>query len=479
MRVAVQGCSHGDLDEIYASVAHIEQQENTTVDLVISCGDFQAIRNQGDFDSIAVPDKYKELGSFHKYYSGEKVAPYPTLFIGGNHEASNYLWELYYGGWVAPNMYYMGCSGVVRFGGLRIGGLSGIFDGRNYRLGHFEFPPYDRGSLRSVYHVREFEVRKLLHLRDKLDVFLSHDWPRGVANCGCCNKAGLLRCKPYFREEIARDELGSPAAAKLCNRLKPRYWFSAHYHVKFPAVIRHGRSVSEDTLAVSSGNGGMPSGWMTKEVQQKLRESGGADQEEYTKFLALDKCMPNREFLQILDFPEAQGPKAFQYDVEWLAILRRLQAEMPMERRQVASPTDAASCPGASREEVDWVSIKLSAASGGDLSVPTAFVRTAPTQTEYESAPRHFRNDVHYVNPQTASLLELLELPYTLDANRRQQQGMRGPGRQPPPAGNFMVPTNVFLNFQAAASQDEANPEEINIEGDQDDLNDEEIDISM
>jgi lariat debranching enzyme len=26
------------------------------------------------------------------------VAPYPTLFIGGNHEACNYLWELYYGG---------------------------------------------------------------------------------------------------------------------------------------------------------------------------------------------------------------------------------------------------------------------------------------------------------------------------------------------------------------------------------------------
>jgi len=43
-----------------------------------------------------------------RYYSGEKTAPVLTIFIGGNHEASNYLQELPYGGWVAPNIYYLG-----------------------------------------------------------------------------------------------------------------------------------------------------------------------------------------------------------------------------------------------------------------------------------------------------------------------------------------------------------------------------------
>jgi len=43
-----------------------------------------------------------------RYYSGEKKAPVLTVFIGGNHEASNYLQELPYGGWVAPNIYYLG-----------------------------------------------------------------------------------------------------------------------------------------------------------------------------------------------------------------------------------------------------------------------------------------------------------------------------------------------------------------------------------
>jgi len=45
---------------------------------------------------------------YFRYYSGEKIAPVLTIFVGGNHEASNYLQELPYGGWVAPKIYYMG-----------------------------------------------------------------------------------------------------------------------------------------------------------------------------------------------------------------------------------------------------------------------------------------------------------------------------------------------------------------------------------
>lgn len=43
-----------------------------------------------------------------RYYSGEKKAPVLTLVIGGNHEASNHMQELPYGGWLAPNIYYFG-----------------------------------------------------------------------------------------------------------------------------------------------------------------------------------------------------------------------------------------------------------------------------------------------------------------------------------------------------------------------------------
>lgn len=32
--------------------------------------------------------------TFCRYYIGEKTAPILTVIIGGNHEASNYFWEL-------------------------------------------------------------------------------------------------------------------------------------------------------------------------------------------------------------------------------------------------------------------------------------------------------------------------------------------------------------------------------------------------
>jgi len=93
------------------------------IDLLLCCGDFQSTRNLSDLACMACPDKYKEMCSFYKYYSGEAIAPILTVFIGGNHEATNYLQELAYGGWVAPNIYYLGYAGVIQAGGVRIGGL--------------------------------------------------------------------------------------------------------------------------------------------------------------------------------------------------------------------------------------------------------------------------------------------------------------------------------------------------------------------
>ena len=84
-----------------------------------------------------------------------------TVFVGGNHEASNHLGGLPFGGWVAPNIFYLGHAGAFYFRGLRIAGLSGIFNPRHYRLGRHERPPYDADSLRSAYHVREVDCWRL------------------------------------------------------------------------------------------------------------------------------------------------------------------------------------------------------------------------------------------------------------------------------------------------------------------------------
>lgn len=120
MKLAVVGCAHGELETIYAT---LEKQQNVKVDLLLCCGDFQALRNE--YDGMCMASKKMAMGSFYKYYSGEKVAPVLTIFIGGNHEASNYLQELPFGGWVAPNIYYLGSAGCISVGGIRIAGISG------------------------------------------------------------------------------------------------------------------------------------------------------------------------------------------------------------------------------------------------------------------------------------------------------------------------------------------------------------------
>lgn len=135
--IAVEGCCHGELDRIYARIQDHEQKTGQKIDLLICCGDFQSHRNAGDFLSSSIPPKYRSLGTFPRYYAEETKAPVLTLFIGGNHEASQPLRELYLGGWVAPNIYYLGAAGVVRYGGLRIGGISGIYKSHDYKMGQY------------------------------------------------------------------------------------------------------------------------------------------------------------------------------------------------------------------------------------------------------------------------------------------------------------------------------------------------------
>jgi lariat debranching enzyme len=203
MRIAVQGCCHGELDRIYKSIIDQQKSDGIPVELLLICGDFQALRNKNDLDCMAVPDKYKQLGDFYKYYNGDKLAPIPTIFIGGNHEASNYLWELFHGGFVCPNIYYLGAAGIVNFGGLRIGGLSGIFKPQHFNTGYFERQPLERGDIRSIYHVRRISTWKLSKLREPVDIILSHDWPLGIARHG--NIEDLLSKKKFLRKEVTQN----------------------------------------------------------------------------------------------------------------------------------------------------------------------------------------------------------------------------------------------------------------------------------
>jgi len=41
----------------------------------------------------------------------------------------------YHGGWLAPNIYFLGYTGCVQVNGIRIAGASGIFKGHDFERG--------------------------------------------------------------------------------------------------------------------------------------------------------------------------------------------------------------------------------------------------------------------------------------------------------------------------------------------------------
>lgn len=66
MRIAVEGCAHGELEIIYDTIQEIERVNGKKIDLLICCGDFQSTRNLCDLKCMAVPDKYKDMCTFYK-----------------------------------------------------------------------------------------------------------------------------------------------------------------------------------------------------------------------------------------------------------------------------------------------------------------------------------------------------------------------------------------------------------------------------
>ncbi|KIW06773.1 hypothetical protein, variant 2 [Verruconis gallopava] len=466
VRIAVVGCGHGVLNSIYASVAASAELKGwDSVDLVIIGGDFQAIRNAQDLNVISMPPKYREMHDFHEYYAGIRKAPYLTIYCGGNHEASNFQFELFYGGWVAPNIYYMGAANVLRLGPLRIAGMSGIWKGFDYRKPHYERLPFTDGDIKSFYHQREMDVRKLLQIRSQVDIGLSHDWPLKIEYAG--DHETLFKKKSHFKEDSLQGQLGSPAAKYVLDRLRPPYWFSAHMHVKFAAIVNHpdpilpekanaqerheqenqtpslgknddeidlnmfedaGPSVpaknedeidlgldedDEETRAEQSTNGMETRGTkrsrslvsessIPEDLRSQLPESFFKSKHDtmklpfpeaitnrVTRFLALDKPMKDRDFLQLLQVEPLlpsetpmRRPFRLEYDPEWLAITRTFAITEPLvlgdPTAQVPRDKGEAVYQPLIADASEWVKENIIENPDVDLFIPENFEQTAP-----------------------------------------------------------------------------------------------------
>ncbi|CAI6100924.1 unnamed protein product [Clonostachys chloroleuca] len=429
-RIAVVGCGHGQLDTIYADLESACSSRGwslSDIDLLIICGDFQAVRNESDLNCMSVPRRYRQLGDFHKYYSKQIRAPVLTIVIGGNHEASNYFFELYHGGWLAPNIFYMGAAGVIRYGPWRIAGLSGIYGRPDYRSPHHERLPYDRDGIKSVYHVREYDVEKLLRVTGHVDIGLTHDWPAWVELCG--EYESLYAAKPHFLASAKIDNLGSKPASRLLGYLQPSYWFSGHMHVKFSASINHVGSSFEDTVRLlpvsESFRTALP--LFKKNASESVVENTSiTKQNNVTQFLALSKAAGDHPstYMELLElelperseeeqqyfFRDENGKYHLSYDEEWLAITRAYNDTLrfadpntlivpPAKKKSMVSPTTIT-------RHMTWVRENIS--KKGLLRIPEDFTAHAPTQSantiDGQEQPPEFPNK------QTSNFAELLEM---------------------------------------------------------------------
>ena len=484
---------------------------------------------------MSVPVKYREIGDFHEYYSGIRTAPYLTIFVGGNHEASNHLLELYYGGWVAPRIYYLGAANVIRLGPLRIAGLSGIWKGYNYNKPHHERLPFNENDVKSIYHVRELDVRKLLQIRTQVDVGISHDWPRGVEWKG--NWGSLFARKNHFEPDARAGTLGSVAAKYVMDRLRPPYWFSAHLHVKFAAVVQHDQDVNPAPQDASASNGqilvdssGAPEGDgktvvansnagtnqaaadltsahvhnadeididmdddednekpavitqpSINQLSASLKADGNGDgigdeaarqpevSEELraqlpasfarppqapvtpvmpppsditnktTHFLALDKCLPNKQFLQILNVqPTTQhvsakrhtGALTLEYDKEWLAITRVFAGELRLGNPSDSVPPNKGEAQYRLLIEKEEAWVEQHLVNSGRMTIPENFVPTAPS---YDPAIglRVIEQPKEYTNPQTMQYCELLGIENKFAASEEEREARMRNGPAP------------------------------------------------
>lgn len=346
--------------------------------------------------------------------------------------------------------------------------------------------------------MRAYDTFKLHQVKEPVDLMVSHDWPSGIELNGDLDT--LLRTKPWFKSDIEKGELGSPPARSLLYKLRPRYWFSAHMHVKFAAVVDHEEKGGAETqtgpekrleevkqgvdiqgevalqvknpdeldMDMDEPEGGVvvnpteseaptipagntdeidldldldpetpaaPPAENTDEIDLDLETPSAAPpptapapdtKNRYTHFLALDKCLPRRDFLQLLEvapspsasFPPTSNTSGLAYDPEWLAITRALNPYLHSQH----SALQAASAGFATEIERQREWVEENIVRAGKLDVPDDFVVTAPVHEEVPQAV-WAEGPSAWASPQTVRFCALIGIEDgTVDSEEEKQR---------------------------------------------------------
>jgi lariat debranching enzyme len=242
---AAVGDVHGHHHEMVRLITERESQTGKRITFVLQVGDFEPHRYEADLASMAAPAKYRVVGDFPCFYSGEFSFPWPVYFIGGNHEPYGFLDTATPGEPVAENCVYLGRAGATEVSGVKVVGLSGIFNGDKFSDEHPGVEDLRIRKKKDYTYFNKDDVDRVVEFGNA-DILMVHEWPTDIVA-----EADRALFEQQ-RRSMRYDSVGNEYARILIDLLSPRLVLCGHMHKKYRNQIRLNSGAVVDVCCLSN-----------------------------------------------------------------------------------------------------------------------------------------------------------------------------------------------------------------------------------
>lgn len=222
--VAVVGDVHGEMWAMIRLLGGWEKKHRLSIDAVLQVGDFEPHTSLEYLATMAAPAKYRKMGNFSLFASGQAEFPWPVYFIGGNHEPYGLLDQMPGGGELTPNCNYLGRAGLSGICGLRVAFLSGVFVPHLFACARPGVADFITRANKDYIAWNQGDIEKLLQV-GRADVLVLHEWPE----------------IPYDGRVRGEAESGMKSLEMALESLRPRRIFCGHTHFAWSGRWRGAR----------------------------------------------------------------------------------------------------------------------------------------------------------------------------------------------------------------------------------------------